>query len=960
MKKERKILLALLLIFVCGLAFFVFAMFGGVFGAPLAVRSNGEEIKPYENRLSLSVSSNQKQYESECEWLQDAEIKQSIPELTYADDFSIKGKNADKYTYVLNVYNPRGKCVQKEIELSMLPELQAGIYYIGIVRQDKNGEYVEEPALFQNEICEYVFKMRKPSRAAEGEPRVTIVSNGEEIKPFSEALSSSRWVSAGTWDAAKLIQRWPRDKSVVSEFPVVTYAEDFEIRVRDDTSLYGAFKVYNSDFKEIQNSLNKSQLAQFSAGTYYVCFNISYHSGDWMVSKHGDEGYEYSGSSQCLFTLIKEDEKEETEKNEKEDGDAVSREVPIVSQNGKQIPITHSYFLHASSYSNGHWIAADGMPIWMVFSPEENNFEEIEYSDDVEIVYEGEVISNSRLNVYDSEMKHYASNVNLTYIEALPAGIYYIGIPISTRGEYIDDEKYPGYESSTSEYVFKLVKTADAAKEEELVVEQKPLVWVYSNGAKVIPYADTYFMFSKDGYSRLIGGSEQLPADFPEIEYAEDFVLEYAEGVSLASMVIYNTELRAKYEFGSGASLASMADLPNDTYYLGILVSQEGDDSANRCEYFVRMIKPDEPEQEISKPDIEPDPEPDTAQVDHSNTISFSAPMYVYSYEELEQAISESYGRDTYVVHQLEHYYIPTYASKWCELSQIYSGNPMSYTVRYSMKEEFGERNSYAEPWDLTMTITVDEKAAIESFQFFTTQASFKPYEACEGVYYSSYTHSGSEEVIQFLWMKDGCLFFMNIYSALLHNIRENDPEALESTVFELERVELDPVAIKKGTAVLPDHGIAAAKEQAKENKTAFWYEYDLEELTHYYIPVYAKNNCELTISVFYGGSDGVIYSTYDYAETPKPDMALEFDRETNCGEEYLETAIRRYNLQPYEDCEGVYYVAYPSSSTYFFWLHEGHAFMLSVLPEFMEYLKANKPEALNGALFELEKVELE
>ncbi|MBQ9992065.1 MAG: hypothetical protein IJP33_01405, partial [Firmicutes bacterium] len=629
MKKERNVLLALLLIFVCGMAFLVFAMFGGVFRAPIAVQSNGEEIKPYGNRLSLSVSSNQKQYESECEWLQDAEIKQAIPELTYADDFSIKGKNADEFSYVMNVYNPRGKCVQKEIELSMLPELQAGIYYIGIVRQDKNGEYVEEPALFQKEICEYVFKMKKPSNAAEGEPHVTVFSNGEEIRPFSEALSSSRWAPTGGWDAAKLIQRWPRDKSVVSEFPVVTYAEDFEIRVRDDTSLYGTFKIYKSVDSMVAEVGTQSYFATLPAGTYYVCFNISYHSGDWMVSKHGDEGYEYSGSSQCLFTLIKEDEKEETEKNEKEDGDAVSREVPIVSQNGKQIPITHSYFLHASSYSNGYWIAADGAPFGYAFAGKENTLIEIEYSDDINILYEDETVSYSKINVYDNEMKSYDRGVSVKNLGALPAGTYYIGIMISHQGRYIDDGKYPGYESSTSEYVFKLLKPV-AEKEEPPVSE------IYDPNAN----ADVE----------------------PDVE---------------------------------------------------------------------PVVEPD------IQPDIEPEPDPDTETIERSNTIAFSAPMYLYSYEELEQAIADAYsGSKSYDYQKLEHYHVPTYASKWCELSQIYSGNPMSYTVRYSMKEEFGERNSYAEPWDLTMTITVDEKAAIENFQFFTTQASFKPYEACEGVYY--------------------------------------------------------------------------------------------------------------------------------------------------------------------------------------------------------------------------------
>jgi len=298
----------------------------------------------------------------------------------------------------------------------------------------------------------------------------------------------------------------------------------------------------------------------------------------------------------------------------------------------------------------------------------------------------------------------------------------------------------------------------------------------------------------------------------------------------------------------------------------------------------------------------------------------------------------------------LEHYHVPTYAAERYELMQIILNG-------YQIMHKFKIKSSSAAQWDFLLDINTDKSLAEKDFYNMIENLNMAQYEISDGVYYEGLYYAESRGQVTFAWMQDEYFFMLVISPQLWQQIQENDAEALNGSLFELKKVELGNTPPTKAAAILPEQGIKTAKEHAKKNNTAFWYDLDLDELTHYYVPAYANKQCELTHITFYGGSDGLIYFQYDYAATQKADLLFEMERESACGEEYLETMIRRYDLQPYENCEGVYYAK--NYATYFFWLHEGHAFMLSVLPEFMEYLKANDSDALKGPLFELEKVEL-
>jgi len=146
---------------------------------------------------------------------------------------------------------------------------------------------------------------------------------------------------------------------------------------------------------------------------------------------------------------------------------------------------------------------------------------------------------------------------------------------------------------------------------------------------------------------------------------------------------------------------------------------------------------------------------------------------------------------------------------------------------------------------------------------------------------------------------------------------------------------------------------------------------YDLKGLDYYYVPAYAETRWQFNR----GSLSNMRFETgYDSAESPwfegKPSGFL-FSMTRTDGYELLEHMINPpipYASSPIslKEVEGVYYTdlslfqSPPHDGTQFYWLHEGHLIFMRIDKALMDKIRANDPGALEGPLFELQKVELE
>jgi len=176
------------------------------------------------------------------------------------------------------------------------------------------------------------------------------------------------------------------------------------------------------------------------------------------------------------------------------------------------------------------------------------------------------------------------------------------------------------------------------------------------------------------------------------------------------------------------------------------------------------------------------------------------------------------------------------------------------------------------------------------------------------------------------------------------------------------------PDELEASTAAEIQASMTASILQIKKEALPVNNAYDLDKVDYYYIPVYVDQWCQLTRIFFNGGAIGNIVLDYNIPNSNRAyTLTLQFDRDAEYGEELFEDYISRTEMQPFELCEGIYYkdVYNPGdngalSFTKFCWVHDGYSFMMQVWPEVMEQILENDPNALKGALFELEKVMLE
>ena len=114
-------------------------------------------------------------------------------------------------------------------------------------------------------------------------------------------------------------------------------------------------------------------------------------------------------------------------------------EVPFnVISNGESVA-PHTEFAYSREWTGDGWLFADGAFFGDMLAEIAAEFPIITFADDFSVQYEDNV-SFDRLFVYDADFTQLCSNEELSYLQDLPDGEYYIGILVTIEGEYIASE----------------------------------------------------------------------------------------------------------------------------------------------------------------------------------------------------------------------------------------------------------------------------------------------------------------------------------------------------------------------------------------------------------------------------------------------------------------------------------------------------------------------------------------
>lgn len=138
-----------------------------------------------------------------------------------------------------------------------------------------------------------------------------------------------------------------------------------------------------------------------------------------------------------------------------------------VISNGEAIA-PYENFLGASEWTDDGWLAADGIPAFFYdISELEPKLPAAVYGSDFAVELNTNA-SSYRLSIWDDTKQRIYHNVDISYIDALPRGTYYINIVVTKHGKYIESEKR--YENCSIECIFKLIKneTIAAPKQAEM------------------------------------------------------------------------------------------------------------------------------------------------------------------------------------------------------------------------------------------------------------------------------------------------------------------------------------------------------------------------------------------------------------------------------------------------------------------------------------------------------------
>ena len=109
-----------------------------------------------------------------------------------------------------------------------------------------------------------------------------------------------------------------------------------------------------------------------------------------------------------------------------------------VISDGKRVA-PHVEFAYSREWTEHGWLYADGAFFGDMLAETAAELPIIAFADDFSVQYEDDV-SFDRLFVYDADFTQLCSNAELSYLQDLPDGEYYIGILVTIEGEYIASE----------------------------------------------------------------------------------------------------------------------------------------------------------------------------------------------------------------------------------------------------------------------------------------------------------------------------------------------------------------------------------------------------------------------------------------------------------------------------------------------------------------------------------------
>lgn len=108
----------------------------------------------------------------------------------------------------------------------------------------------------------------------------------------------------------------------------------------------------------------------------------------------------------------------------------------------------------SSTWTGNGWLAADGMSISYKLPLMYDELPAISYSSDFALQY-NEYISFTDLSVFNYNLEQICFNVDMSYLNKLPEGEYYVSVDIVEQGNFIEEES--AFEKKGYECVFKLV-----------------------------------------------------------------------------------------------------------------------------------------------------------------------------------------------------------------------------------------------------------------------------------------------------------------------------------------------------------------------------------------------------------------------------------------------------------------------------------------------------------------------
>jgi hypothetical protein len=129
----------------------------------------------------------------------------------------------------------------------------------------------------------------------------------------------------------------------------------------------------------------------------------------------------------------------------------------LVTSSGEKIA-PYIISIWDETWTESGWLSADYMSLYFKLREIASELPVVSYSDDFTVQYEDSV-SLKYISIYNVSFEQLHHNVDLTHLQELKAGTYYIGITVAERGIYIESEDK--YESHGYDCACKLIIDAE-------------------------------------------------------------------------------------------------------------------------------------------------------------------------------------------------------------------------------------------------------------------------------------------------------------------------------------------------------------------------------------------------------------------------------------------------------------------------------------------------------------------